>query len=102
MLVGGRGMDIIANSINPPDRWLSALIFNTACPAGNDRFPWRKQEAKEENAQVQVEDICSAGVSRNVRRSRIIPPFVLSCDAARGALYSLQASLSYALMLAVM
>ncbi|KAH9979648.1 Ctr copper transporter family-domain-containing protein [Russula compacta] len=76
----------------------SALILNTACPAGDDGLPLRKQEAKEENAQ----DIGSEGVSRNVRRSRIIPPFVLSRDAARGALYSLQASLSYVLMLAVM
>ncbi|KAH9043731.1 Ctr copper transporter [Lactarius pseudohatsudake] len=36
------------------------------------------------------------------RYGRTIPPFVFSQDAARGALYSLQALLSFALMLAVM
>ncbi|KAI9512652.1 copper transporter [Russula earlei] len=60
-----------------------ALALDLTFPAGNSVAPPTKE-------------------SRNVRRTRTIPPFVLSRDCARGALYSLQASLSYALMLAVM
>jgi copper transporter 1 len=51
---------------------------------------------------TQVKDIGSRRLPGNVRRSRTIQPFVFSRDIARGALYSLQALLSYALMLAVM
>jgi len=83
-------------------RWRrSALTLNAtgAGPSG-DGWPWNKRETIEVN--TQIEGIGSTSVSRNVRRSRTIPPFVLSRDVARGALHSLQASLSYALMLAVM
>ncbi|KAF8499180.1 copper transporter [Russula emetica] len=83
-------------------RWRrSVLALNTTLPAGDRAFFWKKQEKREESAEVEV--ISSTQVSRNAaQRSRTLPPFVLSRDAARGALYSLQASLSYALMLAVM
>ena len=80
--------------------WSSALALNTALPSGNRAFFGKKQEKREESAEVEVID--STQVSRNAQRSRTLPPFVLTRDAARGALYSLQASLAYALMLAVM
>jgi Ctr copper transporter family len=51
---------------------------------------------------IQVDNPTSRKEFLNLRRTRTIPPFVFSHDAARGALYSLQALLSYALMLAVM
>jgi len=60
------------------------------------------REKREGSAEVEVEVIVSTQVSRNAQRSRTLPPFVLTRDAARGALYSLQASIAYALMLAVM
>lgn len=50
---------------------------------------------------VQVEVIGSTKVSCNVQGSRTFLPFVLSYDATRGDLHSPQASLVYALMLAV-
>jgi len=82
-------------------RWRrSALALNTTLPAGDRAFFWKKQEKRKESAEVEV--IGGTQVSRNAQRSRTLPPFVLSRDAARGALYSLQASLFYALMLAVM
>jgi len=65
-------------------RWRKrALILSTTRPAENGTFPSAKQ-------------------SHDVRKNRTIPPFDISRDSARGALYSLQASLSYVLMLAVM
>jgi hypothetical protein len=73
--------------------------LNSTLPAGSGALLWRKPEKREESAQVEV--IGSTKVSR-VQGSRTLPPFVLSRDVARGALYSLQASLDYALMLAVM
>lgn len=66
----------------------------------DDAIPEKKQETIEVN--TQVEEIGSAILSRDVRKGRTIPPFVLSRDVTRGALYALQALLSYALMLAVM
>jgi hypothetical protein len=51
---------------------------------------------------IQVDNPTSRKEFLNFQRTRTIPPFVFSHDAARGALYSLQASLSFALMLAVM
>jgi copper transporter 1 len=80
--------------------WFSSLALNDTLPAGGRAFFWKMQEKREESAKVEV--IGSTQVSRNAQRSRTLPPFVLSRDAARGALYSLQASLAYALMLAVM
>jgi hypothetical protein len=79
--------------------WLSAFVLNSTCAIG-DGFSSKKQETIEVNTQVAGNG--STRLSRNVRRIRTIPQFVLSRDVARGALYSLQASLSYALMLAVM
>ena len=38
----------------------------------------------------------------DLRRARLIAPFIPSHDLTRGALYTLQALLSYALMLVVM
>ncbi|KAH9996563.1 hypothetical protein BJV77DRAFT_987657 [Russula vinacea] len=73
--------------------------LNATLPAGDGASLWRKKEKRDESAQVEV--IGSTKVS-HVQGSRTLPPFVLSRDAARGALYSLQASLDYALMLAVM
>lgn len=67
---------------------------------GDRAFVKKKEEKREEDAEVEV--IGSMQVSRSAQRSRTLPPFVLSRDAARGALYSLQALLAYALMLAVM
>ncbi len=101
MLVGGRGMsfmpffDLVCFNV-----WLSTLALNTTLPAGNRPFLGRKQDKREESAEVKVNS--STQVSRNVQRRRTLPPFVLSRDSARGALYSLQALLVYALMLAVM
>jgi len=66
---------------------------------------WRKSALALEtrlDGNAQVDDPSSTKRFRNTRRIRTIPSFVLSRDAARGALYSLQALLSYALMLAVM
>jgi len=80
-------------------RWRRSALDLHAWAVERDMAPSRKPVAKEE-------DICEddPGLSRSaiVQRRRTIPPFVLSHDAARGALYSLQALLSYALMLAVM
>jgi len=81
--------------------WLSAFVLNSTCAIGDDGFLSKKQETIEMNTQVEGNG-GSTRLSRNVRRIRTIPQFVLSRDVARGALYSLQASLSYALMLAVM
>ena len=80
--------------------WFSALALNTPLPA-EDRTLFRKKQEKGEES-LEVEVISSTQVSRNAQRNRTLPPFVLTRDAARGALYSLQASLAYALMLAVM
>jgi len=63
--------------------------------SGNRPYLWRIQEKGEGSSG-------STQVSHNVQRGRTLPPFVLSRDSARGALYSLQALLVYALMLAVM
>jgi hypothetical protein len=68
----------------------------------DDGYSSKKQETIEVNNNIQVDGIGSTRLSRGVRRIRTIPQFVLARDVARGALYSLQASLSYALMLAVM
>jgi len=80
-------------------RWRrSALAMNAVWAVEREIVPSRKPVAKEE-------DICEddPGSTRSaIQQRRTIPPFVLSHDAARGALYSLQALLSYALMLAVM
>jgi copper transporter 1 len=78
----------------PPHCWLRALALNAAIPAGDGAF--------QEKESAQVEVIGSTEVSPNAQGIRTLPPFVLYRDAARGALYSLQASLVYALMLAVM
>jgi len=78
-------------------RWRrSAFATNAAWSVEGDMMkPIAKQE-----------DICEdkPGSMRSpvTQRKRTIPPFVFSHDVARGALYSLQALLSYALMLAVM
>jgi hypothetical protein len=74
--------------------------MNTTLSAKDRAFFWKKQEKRGESAEVEV--IGSTQVFHNAQSSRTLPPFVLSRDAARGALYSLQASLVYALMLAVM
>lgn len=74
--------------------------MNTTLPTGDRALSWKKQEKRKENAEVEV--IGSTQVSHNAQMSRTLSPFVLSRDAARGALYSLQMSLDYALMLAVM
>ena len=79
--------------------WLSALDLIADRALERDMVPSRKPVAKEE-------DICEGDLhsmrSAIVQKRRTIPPFVLSHDATRGALYSLHALLSYALMLAVM
>jgi len=81
-------------------RWRrSALAMNAVWAVGREIVPSRKPVAKEEDI---CEDDPGSTRSAIVQRRRTIPPFVLSHDAARGALYSLQALLSYALMLAVM
>jgi copper transporter 1 len=80
--------------------WFSALPLNTTLSAGDRTLFWKKQEKREESAEVEV--IGPTQVPRNAQRNRTLPPFVLTRDAARGALYALQASLAYALMLAVM
>ena len=46
--------------------------------------------------------VSSAGLTRQARTTRTIPPFIASHDIPRGALYAFQALLMYALMLAVM
>ena len=84
----------------PPQYRPRALTLNIAHPIRDDTPTVKEQVTIELNAQV--EDIGSRRLSDNVRRSRTIPPFIFSRDIARGALYSLQALLSYALMLAVM
>jgi len=81
-------------------RWRrSALTLDAAPTAVRDRFPSRKPAAKEEDV---FEDEPGPTRSPIVQQRRTIPPFVFSHDIVRGALYSLQALLSYALMLAVM
>jgi copper transporter 1 len=81
-------------------RWRrSALALNAVPTVERDTFLSRKQIAKEE---VICEDEPGSTRSPIIQRRRTIPPFVLSHDVARGALYSLQALLYYALMLAVM
>lgn len=82
-------------------RWRrSALTVNTTRPVQSDTPPVKEQVTIEVN--TQIEDNGSRRLPCNFRRGRTIPPFVFSRDIARGALYSLQALLSYALMLAVM
>ncbi|KAH9176939.1 Ctr copper transporter [Lactarius sanguifluus] len=81
-------------------RWRrSALAQNAGHVVEGDVLSSRKSVAKE--GDVCEDDMGSTG-SPIVQRRRTIPPFVFSQDAARGALYSLQALLSFALMLAVM
>ena len=79
--------------------WLRALGLIAARSVERDAVPSAKPVAKEED--ICEDDPGSTG-SAIVQQRRTIPPFVLSQDVARGALYSLQALLSYALMLAVM
>jgi hypothetical protein len=93
-------MRLMTILINLLQCWLSAFVLNSTCAIVDDGLSSKKQETIEVNAQVDGNG--STRLSRNVRRIRTIPQFVLSRDVARGALYSLQASLSYALMLAVM
>ncbi|KAH8998729.1 Ctr copper transporter [Lactarius hatsudake] len=78
-------------------RWRrSAFALNAGRTLERDILSSRKSVAKEG-------DVCEDDMgSPIVQRRRTIPPFVFSRDAARGALYSLQALLSFALMLAVM
>ncbi|KAI0297534.1 Ctr copper transporter, partial [Multifurca ochricompacta] len=76
--------------------WRKSILAPIRSIEGDVKF-LRKQ-----GAEVQVDDSSSARRPNNERRIRTVPPFVLSHDAARGALYSLQALLSYALMLSVM
>ena len=99
MLVGEGGMGFMTILIALFHCWLSALALNATLPAGDGASLSRKKEKRDESAQVEV--IGSTRVS-HVQGRRTLPSFVLSRDAARGALYSLQASLDYALMLAVM
>lgn len=77
----------------------SALALNAVSTVERDMLHSRKQMAKEE---VVCEDEPGSTRSPITQRRRTIPPFVLSNDVVRGALYSLQALLFYALMLAVM
>jgi len=81
-------------------RWRrSALDLIADRTLEKDMLPSKQPVAKEE-------DICECDPDSMrpaiVQQRRTIPPFVLSNDATRGALYSLHALLSYALMLAVM
>ena len=77
--------------------WLSALDLNAATRVvEREIVPSGKPVAKEDV--ICVDDPRSV----NVQRRRTVPPFVLSHDAARGAFCSLQALLTYTLMLAVM
>lgn len=64
-----------------------------------DEFP--SEEPVAEDKEIS-EDERGSTRSPITQRGRTIPPFVLSLDVARGALYSLQALLTYTLMLAVM
>ncbi|KAI9445439.1 Ctr copper transporter [Lactarius indigo] len=81
-------------------RWRrSALALNAGRTIERDIPLSGKPVAKE--GDVCEDDLGSTG-SPIVQRRRTIPPFIFSHDAARGALYSLQALLSFALMLAVM
>lgn len=73
----------------------SALALNAVPTAEREMFLSKKQIAREGV-------ICEDEPGPIIQRRRTIPPFVLSHDVVRGALHSLQALLSYALMLAVM
>ena len=77
----------------------SALALNAVPTVDRDIRLSRKQTLKEE---VACEDEAGSMRSPIIQRRRTTPPFVLSHDVVRGALYSLQALLFYALMLAVM
>ncbi|KAF8273769.1 Ctr copper transporter [Lactarius quietus] len=77
---------------------LERSLFSTR-GALEARWRRRKPAAKEEDV---FEDEPGPTRSPIVQQRRTIPPFVFSHDIVRGALYSLQALLSYALMLAVM
>ncbi|KAH9176941.1 Ctr copper transporter [Lactarius sanguifluus] len=68
---------------------VDAFALNASRTLERDLLSSRKSVAKEGDG------------SPIVQRRRTIPPFVFSQGAARGALYSLQALLSFALMLAV-
>ncbi|KAA1468598.1 hypothetical protein DENSPDRAFT_476287 [Dentipellis sp. KUC8613] len=66
-------------------------------------------EKKDPGVEIQEQVLANSPAARSTpeghptsRRARIIAPFVASHDITRGALYSLQALLAYALMLAVM
>ncbi|KAI9512651.1 Ctr copper transporter family-domain-containing protein [Russula earlei] len=61
---------------------------------------WRSALTLQPKHRTQSSAIASTNEFRDVRRT--IPPFVLSRDSARGALCSLHALVTYALMLAVM
>ncbi|KAH9057007.1 Ctr copper transporter [Lactarius vividus] len=81
-------------------RWRrSAFALNVGRTVEKNLHPSRKLVAKE--GDVCEDDLGSTG-SPIVQWRRTIPPFVFSHDATRGALYSLQALLSFTLMLAVM
>ncbi|KAI9454843.1 Ctr copper transporter [Lactarius psammicola] len=81
-------------------RWRrSALALDAGRTFERETFASRKPVSKED---VICEDDPGLTRSSVVQGRRTIPPFVFSHDAARGALKSLQALLSFALMLAVM
>lgn len=80
-------------------RILASALALTAPTVERDGFP--SEEPVAEDKEIS-EDERGSTRSPIAQRGRTIPPFVFSNDVARGALYSLQALLTYTLMLAVM
>ncbi|KAN0126527.1 copper transporter [Russula decolorans] len=76
--------------------WFGALTLEDQLPTGDRTFLWKKQEKRVPRLILSIQRKCLA-MHKGVGLA-----FQVSRDATRGVLYSLQASLVYAPMLAVM
>ncbi|EIM92750.1 copper transporter [Stereum hirsutum FP-91666 SS1] len=81
------------------DNWRRSLL-----EANANRLAKRSQDSGSasdvKSGEGRAEPVSTKG--NGDRRTRTMPPFIPSIDLTRGALYALQAFLTYALMLAVM
>ncbi|KAI0271512.1 Ctr copper transporter [Gloeopeniophorella convolvens] len=82
-------------------RWRKSMLAMSAAHTSEDEGSPLNASGEPKDIH-QVEELRSIEQLKSARRQRTIPPFSFSYDVSRGALYSLQALLGYALMLAVM
>lgn len=100
LLAAGRGI--------MEDHWKQRILAMTshrfARPTSDAGLDSDGSSEGKEKVAAGIEQVLlkSASGRPDLRRARLIAPFIPSHDLTRGALYALQALLSYALMLAVM